>query len=204
MSCGAVNRRFPLLLRTLCILAGIALPLWTSGHFRIDEVRCWSWPSVQIGVLFSVVFSVGLALLSYGYLSILSLYEGTTWTAPADSGIADSAALAGLCRSPSFGDAAACAGDAGAAVSVRRSTGLCRNRSSDAPVWQGMYTPLGVSLPEADPVRMAIQWEPEWLSVGSAYAPGFNWLASLLVRLSGTGVAANLQSFSCSAWGVWC
>lgn len=195
MSCGAVNRRFPLLLRTLCILAGIALLLWTSGHFRIDEVRCWSWPSVQIGVLFSVVFSVGLALLSYGYLSILSLYGGLlgprpltaeSQTLPRLPGFAGVLLLGTLLHALAMLAPPFLSDDPLAYAAIGRAMHLYQ---------QGMYTPLGVSLPEADPVRMAIEWEPEWLSVGSAYAPGFNWLASLLVRLSGTGVAANLRSF---------
>ena len=62
-----------------------------------------------------------------------------------------------------------------------------------------MFMPLGQSLPVDDPFRAAISMNYGWLEVGSAYAPGFNWLASVVSRLAGDSIALSLHLFQLSS-----
>jgi hypothetical protein len=58
-----------------------------------------------------------------------------------------------------------------------------------------MYVPLGQSLPPSDVFRQMISQNESWLSVGSAYSPGFNWITYAISYLAGDDLTLHLRLF---------
>ena len=57
------------------------------------------------------------------------------------------------------------------------------------------YMPLKESLPADDPFRQAISKYKSWLSIGSVYGPGFNWIGAQASRIAGDNLLLNLRLF---------
>ncbi len=182
-----------------CALLGTGLILVGAQLFRIDHVRCTNWPPLSTGYPYALAYVAALTLLTIGWLGLSEL-----GAAPADpltpkaARAADSVAgrqavslsfilLVGIACNvlatlvPPF-----LADDGLAYAAVGRALGVYH---------KDMFAPLGESLPLSDPVRIAISSNYGWLSVGSAYAPGFNWLAGRIARLAGQDVALSLHLF---------
>lgn len=176
------------------LVGAIALVI-AGQRYRIDQLRCVSWPPASTGALYGALFALALLLLSVGWLGITGLCLGRTLPVGSSSELLPpderpsfrrvmlfGALLHGLALfAPPF-----LSDDPLAYAAIGRAMHLYH---------QGMYVPLGVSLPLTDPVRRAIEQMPSWLAVGSAYAPGFNWLASSLVRIAGEDVLLTLRLF---------
>lgn len=183
-----------------CALLGTGLILVGAELFRIDHIRCTNWPPLSTGYPYALAYVAALTLLTIGWLGLSNLSAA----APLERLTPDAASttdsveghkavslsfilLVGIACNllatlvPPF-----LADDGLAYAAVGRALGVYH---------KDMFAPLGESLPLGDPVRLAISSNYGWLSVGSAYAPGFNWLAGRIARLAGEDVALSLHLF---------
>lgn len=182
-----------------CAVAGTLVMLLGAQLYRIDHIRCSNWPPLATGLAYAPAYLVALTLLTLGWLG-----------------------LAGLCgETPLWGDGATRSprpGERPTLLFVLLVGGACNLLATAVPpfladdglayaaigramqVYQkDMFAPLGQSLPDGDPFRAAISLNYGWLEVGSAYAPGFNWLACLISRLAGDSLTLSLHLFQLSS-----
>ncbi len=192
------NRAFWLIrhqkwLFAIAAIFGTVLMLAGAHLFRIDRIRCTNWPSLSIGWPYAFIYALALILLTLAWLGISNLCIGKAWSATSEIPIIALPPsrrfilLLGVgCNvlatmAPPF-----LADDGLAYAAIGRAM---------AKYHQDMFTPLGESLPASDIFRIAISQNYGWLEVGSAYAPGFNWLAWLIGKISDDNLTLSLRLF---------
>lgn len=174
-------------------LLGTALVVGVGHHYRIDQVRCSSWPALSTGLLSAPIYLLGLGLLTLGWLGLVQLLSSPATPARSTPstlrllGVGLLMQLLGLLTPPFLSDDPLAYAAIGRAMAVYH---------------QGSYVPLGQSLPVGDPLRTLIQQYDGWLAVGSAYSPLFNWISAGLARLSGDSLRLQLQLFQ--VLGILC
>lgn len=172
-----------------CALLGTVLILIGAALFRIDHIRCSNWPPLSTGYPYALVYVAALTLLTFGWLGLSGLgagraLGGAAAAAPASLGLILVVGIA--CNALATAIPPFLADDGLAYAAVGRAVGVYH---------RDMFAPLGQSLPVEDPFRVAISANYGWLEVGSAYAPGFNWLAALIARLAGDNLTLSLRLF---------
>lgn len=134
-----------------------------------------------IGITAGVVFLVTLGLLFYGWLVLVGL-RGCSRPAPLRRVMLIGLGLhvSMLLVPPALSD------DPLAYAAIGRAMSAYGRSASEE---------LGKSLPKEDPYRQLIEVYPRWLAYGSAYGPGFNWLAKGAARTGGDNVQLTLRLF---------
>ena len=180
-------------------VAGTLVMLLGAQLYRIDHIRCSNWPPLATGLAYAPAYLVALTLLTVGWLGLAGLCgETPLWNSGASRGplrgarpsllfvllVGSACNLLATAVPPFLADDGLAYAAIGRAMQVYH---------------KDMFAPLGQSLPEGDPFRAAISTNYGWLEVGSAYAPGFNWLASVVSRLAGNSVALSLHLFQLSS-----
>ena len=180
-------------------VAGTLVMLLGAQLYRIDHIRCSNWPPLATGLAYAPAYLVALTLLTVGWLGLAGLCgETPLWNSGASRGplrgarpsllfvllVGSACNLLATAVPPFLADDGLAYAAIGRAMQVYH---------------KDMFAPLGQSLPEGDLFRAAISTSYGWLEVGSAYAPGFNWLASVVSRLAGNSVALSLHLFQLSS-----
>lgn len=178
-----------------CALLGAAFIAVGGLFYRTDQVRCHNWPPIRIGFLYAPIYLIALALLAVAWYGLSNLCIGRPLRAvphapvlppehlPTPTRIFLVGCLVNLIAmvAPPF-----LADDALAYAAIGRAMFTYH---------KNMYTPLGQALPELDLFRQMINHQESWLSVGSAYSPGWNWLAYGVAYLARDDLGLHLRLF---------
>ena len=178
---------------------GTLIALVGAQLYRIDHIRCSNWPPLGIGLSYAPAYVLALVLLTSGWLGLASLCGETPLWGAAPPRLLPRGQrptllfvllVGGACNLLATFIPPFLADDGLAYAAIGRAMQVYH---------KDMFMPLGQSLPVDDPFRAAISMNYGWLEVGSAYAPGFNWLACLISRLAGDDLALNLRLFQLSS-----
>ncbi len=159
-------------------LAGVAALLLAGlgQRYRIDQVRCASWPPFSRNLLAAALYAVAVAGLSWGWLRWLrcSQRPGGPSTLCVLAWAAALYLLAGL-GPPALSDDALFYAAIGRALQAGHSA----------------LEPLCQSLPPDDAWLQLMP--PHWRCGNSAYYPGFHAVAALIARVAGKDLSWHLR-----------
>src|SRR5207248_3309360 len=121
---------------------GVILLVLAGQRYRIDQVRCWSWPSFATGVSATSLFLLGLGVLSAAWIGLDRDLRRAADPRPGAVFLIGAALHAGaLLVLPYLSD------DPLAYAAIGRAMTAYHEQAA---------TPLGISLPVGDPVRALI------------------------------------------------
>lgn len=176
-----------------CCLAGIAALGSVAMHYRIDQIQPTITPST--GWMWAIAYWLAVALLAVAWIGLARLCIGKSLLPGRTASVIPPAIIP-------TGWRILVAGLAVNALAI-----VCPPFLSDDPLAyaavgraqtvyeRSPYTPLKDSLPLGDPFRQSISKYSSWLSTGSVYAPGFNWIGRQVARIAGDNLLLNLRLF---------
>ncbi len=176
-------------------LLGSALVTAGGLLYRSDRIRCSNWPPLWTGLAYAPLYLLALALLTLGWLGLARLCVGRPLRIVADAPMLPPEQRPTPSRVLFFG------------LLVNLLCGLAPPFLSDDSLayaavgramfayHKDMFVPLGLALPQGDLFRQMISQNESWLTVGSAYSPAFNWLASSVSSLAGDNLTLHLRLF---------
>lgn len=183
-------------------LAGSTLLAVGGLIYRIDRVHCWNWPPLATGLAYSLIFLLALALLTISWLGLANLCIGRPLRAVADAPTLPAEQLPTPMRIMLLGLLVNLVALSVPPFLADDSLAYAAVGRTMFTYHRDMYTPLGEALPPTDIFRIAIGNNESWYTVGSAYSPGFNWLAYAVSYLAGDSMLMHLRLFQLISLGA--
>lgn len=185
-----------------CALFGTALLTAGGLIYRTDRVRCETWPPLSTGLTYAPIYLVALTLLAVAWFGLSNLCIGRPLRALSDAPTLPVEQLPTPARILFYGLLINLFAMVAPPFLADDSLAYAAVGRAMFTYHQDMYAPLGQALPPADLFRQMIANNGTWLSVGSAYSPGFNWLTYAVAYLAGDNLTWHLRLFQLISLGA--
>lgn len=181
----AISRLRPFFAWFVVAALGVGCCIAGGQLYRIDRVRCETWPPLAVSLPYAPVYLLGLAAISVAWLGIDRSVRRLPLPPPWQIGALGALLhVLALCALPFLSD------DPLAYAAIGRALTMYH---------QSAATPLREALPPDDTIYVLIKQYDNWLRVGSQYGALFNQVCALIAALAGRSLVGLLRGFQAVA-----